>query len=152
MGEQLSEEQIADFKEAFSLFDKDGDGIIKIAELALLIRSLNQNPTNSEIKEMINEIDPEQTGILDFPEFISLMARRIKDLNPEEELREAFQVLDRDKLGFISSTELKHLVSKWGEAFTEEEAEQMIKEADTEGIGQIRYEDFIKLLTTRYLY
>ena len=49
MGEQLSEEQIADFKEAFSLFDKDGDGIIKIAELALLIRSLNQNPTNSEI-------------------------------------------------------------------------------------------------------
>ena len=152
MGEQLSEEQIADFKEAFSLFDKDGDGIIKISELALLIRSLNQNPTNSEIKEMINEIDPEQSGILDFPEFISLMARRIKDVNPEEELREAFQVLDRDKLGFVSSTEVKHLVSKWGEAFTEEEADQMIKEADPEGVGQIRYEDFIKLLTTRYLY
>ena len=152
MCEQLSEEQIADFKEAFSLFDKDGDGIIKISELALLIRSLNQNPTNAEIKEMITEIDPEQTGILDFPEFISLMARRIKDVNPEEELREAFQVLDREKSGFVSSHEVKHLVSKWGEPFSEEEAEQMIKEAEPDADGQIRYEDFIKLLTTRFLY
>lgn len=152
MGDQLSEEQIADFKEAFSLFDKDGDGIIKISELALLIRSLNQNPTESEIRDMIIEIDSQQTGILDFPEFISLMARRIKDVNPEEELREAFQVLDSNKLGFINGNELFHYVSKLGEKFTEDEAKQMIKEADPDGSGQIRYEDFIKMLTTRYLY
>ena len=152
MGDQLTEEQIADFKEAFSLFDKDGDGIIKISELPLLIRSLNQNPTNAEINEMINEIDTEGTGQLDFPEFISLMARRMKDVNPEEELREAFQVLDRDKTGLISSTELRHVVGNVGETFTDDEADQMIKEADPDGTGQIRYEDFIKLMTTRYLY
>lgn len=152
MGEQLTEEQIADFKEAFSLFDKDGDGVIKIAELALLVRSLNQNPTNSELNEWIAEIDPDQTGILDFPEFISLMARKMKDVNPEEELREAFQVLDKEKLGYMTTNELKHVVVKWGEAFSEEEAEQMIREADPDGTGKVQYEDFIKLLTTRYLY
>lgn len=152
MSDQLTEEQIADFKEAFSLFDKDGDGIINISDLPLLIRSLNQNPTNAEIQEMIAEIDTEGSQKLDFPEFISLMARRIKDVNPEEEIREAFQVLDREKTGFISTTELKHVAMNVGEVFSDEEAEQMIKEADPDGTGQIRYEEFIKLITTRFLY
>lgn len=40
-GESLTEEQIANFKEAFTLFDKDGDGVIKIIDLGLLVRSLN---------------------------------------------------------------------------------------------------------------
>ena len=152
MGDQLTEEQIADFKEAFSLFDKDGDGIIRLNELPLLIRSLNQNPTNAEINEMINEIDSEGTGQIDFPEFISLLARRMKDVNPEEELREAFQVFDTEKTGLIISIELKHVISTLGEVFTEEEADQMIKEADPEETGKIRYEDFIKLMTSRFLY
>lgn len=152
MSDQLSEEQIADFKESFSLFDKDGDGVIKISELPLLIRSLNQNPTNQEIKEWISEIDPESTGILDFPEFISLMARKMKDVNPEEELLEAFQTLDKEKNGHISTTQLKHMVMNMGEVFTDDEAEQMIREADPEGTLQVKYEDFIKLMTTRYLY
>lgn len=73
MGDQLTEEQIADYKEAFSLFDKDGDGIIKVADLGLLVRSLNLNPTESEIAEMQNDVDPDGTGKVDFPEFISLM-------------------------------------------------------------------------------
>lgn len=73
MGEQLTEEQIADYKEAFSLFDKDGDGIIKVVDLGLLVRSLNLNPTESEISEMQNDVDPDGTGKVDFPEFISLM-------------------------------------------------------------------------------
>ena len=73
MGDQLTEEQIADYKEAFSLFDKDGDGIIKVSDLGLLVRSLNLNPTESEIAEMQNDVDPDGTGKVDFPEFISLM-------------------------------------------------------------------------------
>jgi Ca2+-binding EF-hand superfamily protein len=75
MGEQLTEEQIADYKEAFSLFDKDGDGIIKVSDLGLLVRSLNLNPTESEIAEMVSDVDPDGTGKVDFPEFISLMVQ-----------------------------------------------------------------------------
>lgn len=55
--DQLTEEQIAEFKEAFSLFDKDGDGTITTKELGTVMRSLGQNPTEAELQDMINEVD-----------------------------------------------------------------------------------------------
>jgi hypothetical protein len=54
--DQLTEEQIAEFKEAFSLFDKDGDGTITTKELGTVMRSLGQNPTEAELADMINEV------------------------------------------------------------------------------------------------
>jgi calmodulin len=47
----------AEFKEAFSLFDKDGDGTITTKELGTVMRSLGQNPTEAELQDMINEVD-----------------------------------------------------------------------------------------------
>ena len=85
--EQLTEEQIAEFKEAFSLFDKDGDGTITTKELGTVMRSLGQNPTEAELQDMINEVDADGNGTIDFPEFCTLMARKEKDI--EEELKVA---------------------------------------------------------------
>lgn len=62
--DQLTEEQIAEFKEAFSLFDKDGDGTITTKELGTVMRSLGQNPTEAELQDMINEVDADGTYIL----------------------------------------------------------------------------------------
>ena len=46
-----------EFQEAFSLFDKDGDGIITTKELGTVMRSLGQNPTEAELQELIDESD-----------------------------------------------------------------------------------------------
>ena len=48
---------VSEFKEAFSLFDKDGDGTITTKELGTVMRSLGQNPTEAELQDMINEVD-----------------------------------------------------------------------------------------------
>ena len=48
---------ITEFKEAFSLFDKDGDGTVTTKELGTVMRSLGQNPTEAELQDMINEVD-----------------------------------------------------------------------------------------------
>lgn len=48
---------LTEFKEAFSLFDKDGDGTITTKELGTVMRSLGQNPTEAELQDMINEVD-----------------------------------------------------------------------------------------------
>ena len=89
---QFTEEQKAEFKEAFSVFDKDGDGTITTKELGTVMRSLGQNPTEAELQDMINEVDADGNGTIDFPEFLSLMARKMKDTDTEEELIEAFKV------------------------------------------------------------
>lgn len=52
---------LAEFKEAFSLFDKDGDGTITTKELGTVMRSLGQNPTEAELQDMINEVDADGT-------------------------------------------------------------------------------------------
>lgn len=48
---------LVEFKEAFSLFDKDGDGTISSKELGTVMRSLGQNPTEALLQEMVNEVD-----------------------------------------------------------------------------------------------
>jgi calmodulin len=147
----LTEEQIAEFKEAFSLFDKDGDGTITTKELGTVMRSLGQNPTEAELQDMINEVDADGNGTIDFPEFLTMMARKMKDTDSEEEIKEAFKVFDKDGNGFISAAELRHVMTNLGEKLTEEEVDEMIKEADVDGDGQINYEEFVKMMVCFFL-
>ncbi|KAL4637507.1 hypothetical protein ACB092_03G081700 [Castanea dentata] len=146
MGDVLTEEQIAEFQEVFCLFDKDGDGCITIEELAIAIRSLDQNPTEEELKSMINEVDVDGNGTIEFGEFLNLMARKMKENEAEEELKEAFKVFDKDQDGYISPNELRHVMMNLGERLTDEEVEQMIKEADLDGDGLVNYEEFVRMM------
>ncbi|XP_073270438.1 calmodulin-7-like [Primulina huaijiensis] len=149
MAEQLTGDQISEFKEAFSLFDKDGDGCITTKELGTVMRSLGQNPTEAELQDMINEVDADGNGTIDFPEFLNLMARKMKDTDSEEELKEAFRVFDKDQNGFISAAELRHVMTNLGEKLTDEEVDEMIREADVDGDGQINYEEFLKIMMAK---
>ncbi|PKU76389.1 Calmodulin [Dendrobium catenatum] len=161
MTDQLTDDQISEFKEAFSLFDKDGDGqfrfvfagnligCITTKELGTVMRSLGQNPTEAELQDMINEVDADGNGTIDFPEFLNLMARKMKDTDSEEELKEAFRVFDKDQNGFISAAELRHVMTNLGEKLTDEEVDEMIREADVDGDGQINYEEFVKVMMAK---
>ena len=55
------------------------------------MRSLGQNPTEAELRDMINEVDADGNGVIDFPEFLTMMARKMKDTESEDEIREAFK-------------------------------------------------------------
>ena len=79
-------------------------------------------------------------GTIDFPEFLTMMAKKMKDTDSEEELREAFKVFDKDGNGFISAAELRHVMTNLGEKLTDEEVDEMIREADLDGDGQVNYE------------
>ncbi|KAK7248249.1 calmodulin [Aureococcus anophagefferens] len=67
------------------------------------MRSLGQNPTEAELADMINEVDADGNGTIDFPEFLTMMARKMKDTDSEEEILEAFKVFDKGGNGFISA-------------------------------------------------
>ena len=69
-----------------------------------------------------------------------MMARKMKDTDSDEEIREAFRVFDKDGNGFISAAELRHVMTNLGEKLTDEEVDEMIREADIDGDGQVNYE------------
>ncbi|KAH3745395.1 calmodulin D [Pelomyxa schiedti] len=145
----LTEDQIAEFKEAFSLFDRDGDGNITSAELGTVMRSLGQNPTDAELQQMIRDVDANGNNQIDFTEFLTMMSKKMKDEDSEDEIREAFKVFDKDNNGFISAAELRHVMTNLGEKLSEAECDEMIKEADVDGDGQINYEEFVKMMLSK---
>ena len=78
------------------------------------MRSLGQNPTEAELQDMINEVDADGNGTIDFPEFLTMMARKMRDTDSEEEIKEAFKVFDKDGNGYISAAELRHVMTNLG--------------------------------------
>ncbi|XP_060102007.1 calmodulin-like [Heteronotia binoei] len=80
MAHELSEEQIAVLKEAFSHFDKDGDGNITPEELGKALRSLEhvlihlgEKFTDEKMEAMIEEVDADGNGKVNYQEFLRLM-------------------------------------------------------------------------------
>nr|CAD1840634.1 unnamed protein product [Ananas comosus var. bracteatus] len=76
MGKDLSDEQVASMREAFSLFDTDGDGRIAPSELGILMRSLGGNPTQAQLKEIAAAEN--LTAPFDFPRFLELMRAHLR--------------------------------------------------------------------------
>jgi len=144
--DSLTEEQLPEYKEAFSLLDKDGDGTITTKEVGTLMRSLGQNPTESELQDMINEVDPDKNGTVDYPEFLTMITRRLKDTDSEEECKNAFKDFDKNGNNYISAAELKHTMTDMGEKLTDEEVDEMIREANIDGDGQLNYKEFGKMM------
>ena len=118
---QLTEEQIANFKEAFFLFDKNDDGKISTAELGRVMRLPGEDPTEAALEEMIKEVDANRNGTIEFPEFLTMIAMKTTDMakekdtdrkndtEREKEIREAFCVIDKDGNGFISPAEMRQV-------------------------------------------
>eukprot|EP00929_Paragymnodinium_shiwhaense_P010410 TRINITY_DN11503_c0_g1_i1.p1 TRINITY_DN11503_c0_g1~~TRINITY_DN11503_c0_g1_i1.p1 ORF type:complete len:158 (+),score=55.88 TRINITY_DN11503_c0_g1_i1:133-606(+) len=147
--EQLTEEQIAEFREVFNLYDKTGEGAIVATELGTVMRCLGLNPTRSELDSMINEVDVNGDGLIDFEEeFLPLMSRKLQDIDDEDELCEMFKEFDVKTSGHISVLELRHLMTELGEKMTEEEVDNMICETVVDADGMIEYRELIRLLLT----
>lgn len=146
MVDQLTEEHIAEYKEAFSIYDRSGDSHITSKELGTVLRSLGQNPTEEELQAMIRRVDKDGSGTIDFPEFLTMMAEKMKDTDTEEEILQAFSVFDKDGKGYVSASELRHVMTNLGEKLTDEEVDEMVKEADVDASGQINYRNFVKMM------
>uniref|UniRef100_A0A2K5RHV4 EF-hand calcium-binding domain-containing protein 11 n=1 Tax=Cebus imitator TaxID=2715852 RepID=A0A2K5RHV4_CEBIM len=108
------------------------------------MRPLGQNPTEAKLQDMINEVDADGNGTIDFPKFL-----KVKDTDSEEEIREAFCVLDKDGNGYTSAAELHHGMTNLGENLTDDKVDAMIREADIDGDSQVNYEEFVQMMAAK---
>ncbi|XP_037367380.1 calmodulin-like protein 5 [Talpa occidentalis] len=149
MADQLPSEQVAEFKEAFTRFDTDGDGKINVQELGAVMQALGKNVSEEELKEIIARVDTDGDGAISFQEFLAEMAKRMKAGGSEMELREIFKVFDQNGDGHISVDELKQAMVKIGQPMSQEDLDMMIQQADVDKDGQVNYEEFVKILTQK---
>lgn len=149
---EISKAQMNEFKEAFRLFDKDGDGSITKEELGRVMRSLGQFAREEELQQMLEEVDINGDGYFSFEEFVEIVynmgtTTEEKTADQEEkELRDAFRVFDKHNRGYISASDLRAVLQCLGEDLSEEEIEDMIKEVDVDGDGRIDFNEFVHAL------
>jgi len=144
--QKLTTEQIAEFREAFHIFDVDGNGTVTTEELGTVMESLGHHMSEAELQLMIDDVDEDHTGHMSFDEFLQLMANRMSEQDSQKELEDAFRTFDQDGNGFIEADELVRVVTSMGEKLTLEEATAMLAEADANNDGKIDYQEFCEIM------
>ena len=111
-GEVLTDVMIAEIREIFSLFDKDADGFVQTSDLGTIVRGLNMNPSETEVAEMIRDVDPEGRGSFNQNALCSLIARRPKEEQTLEDIVEALRLVAEDGVGDKLQTKMNVVTSK----------------------------------------
>ncbi|KAH8074990.1 Ca2-binding protein [Aureococcus anophagefferens] len=96
MAHNLSNEELAEFREIFNLVDRDGGGTITKEELGELMDTLGIDATPEEIDLMIHEIDQDNNGEIDFEEFVAVMSRKVSATYTADQVKNAFKVFEGD--------------------------------------------------------
>ncbi|XP_063715392.1 neo-calmodulin-like [Symsagittifera roscoffensis] len=138
----LTPQQVDEFRQHFRIFDKDGDGTISTAELGTVMRNLGQTPTEEELHDMINEVDKDGNGEIDFEEFLEMMAGKMHAPTIDDEIQEAFKIFDRQSKGYITKNDIRNVMCRMPDIMKESELEMFLHVVDTDRKGKITFEAF----------
>ena len=137
------------YKSFFDKYDSNRDGNVTSDELANILKAININVSDEEIKEIIEELELEGNNEINYEDFVSIVNRREKDVDTEEEVLKAFKFFDKEGNGLININDLKHIMITVSKNLSEPEIDDMLKEADLDMDGFINYEEFIRSLLTK---
>ncbi|KAG0353178.1 EF-hand protein [Gamsiella multidivaricata] len=144
----INEDQISEFKEGFSLFDRKGNGTIEASSLGDLLRAMGQNPTQAQVRDLVAQADPSGSNLINFDTFLKVLMRPdgFKPAGTYQEFINGFKVFDKEGNGYISVGELRYVLTNLGEKLTDAEVDELIKGVETDKSGKVNYEDFVKMI------
>ncbi|KAH7962569.1 calmodulin-A [Rhipicephalus sanguineus] len=143
------EEEAAHFWQAFELFDQDCDGLITAQEMGAVMRTLGYEATDVEAQRMVCEANASGKDGVNFAEFLAVLAQQPEcpSEDGQEEFQVLFKVFDKYDRGYITSTDLRYVMSSLNETVTDREVEAMMLAADKDGDGLISYDEFVAIFS-----
>lgn len=144
MAGNLTKFEVAEFKEAFALFDTNKDGTLEPDEIKFIMTALGQECTDEEIKDMIDAADDLGTGRIDFPSFLKQFQHKENE-DPCEMLEEAFVLVGKNMP--IDPAAVTQFLASVGQTIIDVEAQEIVKELDLDGDGKIGLDDFKAIWT-----
>jgi len=137
----FDQDQIQEFKEAFNMIDQNRDGFIDHDDLKDMLASLGKDVNEEYIDEMMNQAP----GAINFTMFLTLFGERLQGTDPEDVIRNAFSCFDEDQRGSLNEDYLRELLTTLGDRFTQEEVDDLYKEAPIKD-GQFDFVEFTRIL------
>ncbi len=133
--------QIQEFKEAFNMIDQDRDGFISKEDLHDTLASMGKNPADKYLDDMVTEA----TGPINFTMFLTMFGDKLNGTDPETVILNAFACFDQDSKGNISEERLRDLLVTIGDRFSEEEVDELLRDAPLKN-GLFDYVEFTRIL------
>merc|ERR1711863_88966 len=103
----------------------------------------------SALREIIEEIDEDGSGLPEFGEFCQLAAKFLVEEDEEalkKELKEAFRIYDKEQLGYITTDTLKEILKELDSKLTDEDLDNIIEEVDEDGSGTLDFDEFMEMM------
>merc|ERR1712066_728776 len=149
----LANDEIKCLKVCFDLFDTKKQDYLSADDLGEIMRAMGFRPTEEELVELVNEIDEDGSGQIEFAEFCQLCATfLVEDPDIEtmkKELKDAFRIYDKEGQGFITTETLRGLIGELLAPLTDEELEGIIEELDEDGSGSMDFDEFCEMMMTK---
>ena len=124
------------------------------------------HPTEEELREMIEKVDKNSNGSIDYQEFLRMMTdiSKANQQEEEEDIEQAFKIFDKvtevflisvqytieDGDGLITAEEVRETMTGLGEELSDSELTDMITEADLNGDGFIDFSEFSLLMKNKF--
>ncbi|KAK0042079.1 myosin regulatory light chain 12B-like [Biomphalaria glabrata] len=134
--------QIQEFKEAFNMIDQNRDGFIDKEDLHDMLASLGKDPADAYLDEMMSAAP----GPINFTMFLTMFGDKLNGTDPEDVIRNAFACFDEEGTGSIPEERLRELLTTMGDRFTDDEVDDMYRDAPINKKGEFNYLEFTRIL------
>eukprot|EP00943_MAST-04B_sp_MAST-4B-sp1_P005421 g5421.t1 len=144
----MSKDELAEFREIFNLVDKDKGGSISRDELGELMDTLGIRASKEEIDLMINEIDEDNNGEIDFEEFVAVMSRKVNANYTSAEVKSAFKAFEiNGSSGYVTIDSLRKALMSYGtEKLSLQQANDLLSQLEQDNQGRVNYIDYVNMM------
>jgi|ERR1712066_89001 len=149
----LPKEQIEMLKKIFDTFDKEKQGFITKEMVASMLGMMGLKFSSKELNAVIEEIDEDGSGQIEFDEFLQLAKKFMTEDEEEDsgelekELKEAFRLYDKEGNGYITTAVLKTILGEIDSSISNEDLDGIIEEVDEDGSGTVDFDEFMEMMT-----
>ena len=144
---ELSEEKKNILREKFNSVAEKGK--VQFTNLFDLMNESGAECTEAELQDLVNDEEIDEKGRIDCETFIKIVNKQLKSTDSEEELREVFNIFDKDGSKLLNAKKLLDVFKKIDENIKEEEILQMFKECDLDHDGYLNYQEFTRMIKNK---